>query len=176
LNPLKQFNIGFVGLSEGKHHFLFEIGNEFLACFQESEIEHGKVNLELTLEKSSTMLVLDFNFKGEVEALCDRCMESFLLPIESDKRLYVKFGEAFSEQTDEIIVISSVESHFDISQYIYEYLHLALPVRRVHADDAAPGQGCDPQQIEKLSKYLRDKTKGSDSGQTPWDVLKSLKF
>lgn len=178
MNPLKQYSIGFVGLSDGKHSFSFELADDFFACFEQSEMVHGKVQLDLTLEKTSTMLILDFKFKGNIEFPCDRCLEDFPLPIESEKRLFVKFGETFSEQSDEVVIIASTESHLDISQYVYEFLHLSLPVRRVHPDDESGAMGCDPQQIKKLEEYLLKNNikKESDNGKSPWDVLKSLKF
>lgn len=176
MNPLKQYNIGFVGLSEGRHSFLFELTDEFFACFEGSEIVHGSVQVELSLEKTSTMLVLDFHLSGKVETTCDRCTELFLQPIEGQRRLFVKFGETFSEHSDEIVIIASTDSHFDISQYVYEFVHLSLPVRRVHPETETGEMGCDPAQIQKLEEYLLKKDKKSEGGQSPWEVLKSLKF
>ncbi|MFO7977207.1 MAG: DUF177 domain-containing protein [Bacteroidales bacterium] len=175
MNPLKQYNIGFVGLSEGTHTFSYELADDFFACFEGSEVSHGKVHLDVILEKSSTMLTFNFHFHGEVEVICDRCAQPFMLPVDSDKRLFVKFGEAFSEPTDEVVIIPHTESHFDLSQYVYEFLHLSLPVRRVHPDDESGKMGCDPEQIKKLEEYTKKKTNG-DGDHSQWDVLKSLKF
>jgi uncharacterized protein len=178
LNPLKQYNIGFVGLPNGKHTYSFELADEFFACFEGSEIVHGQVQVEMSLEKGNSMLVFDFSFNGSVQVSCDRCLENYLQPLQGSRRLYVKFGEAYSEQTDEITIIPATESHFDVSQYLYEYLHLLLPVRKVHADSPAGTQGCDPVQVQKLEEYLlkNKKNKAGDDDQGPWSVLKSLKF
>ena len=178
MNPLKQYNIGFVGLPNGKHTFSFELADDFFACFEGSEIVHGQVQVEMSLEKSNTMLVFDFYFKGHVDVSCDRCLEQYMQALEGNKRLYVKFGESHVEQTDEITIIPATESHFDISQYLYEFMHLLLPVRKVHADDPAGTQGCDPVQVKKLEEYLskNKKNKSGDDDQSPWSVLKSLKF
>jgi uncharacterized protein len=177
LNPLLEFNIGFVGLSLGKHTFSFEIGEAFFSCFAYSEVTKGNLQLELLLEKQNSMLVLDFSIRGFVELECDHCLETYHQPLEVEKRLYVKFGETYAEQTDEIVSIPAGESHFDVSQYVYEYIHLALPMQRIHMDDNVPGKGCDPTVLEKVNQYLK-KESPSDPGadDSPWQALKGLKF
>lgn len=177
LNPLKQLNIGFVGLSHGKHEFSFGIDDAFFDCFEFSEVRKGNLQLDLHLEKQNSMLVLDFFIKGFVELICDHCLEAYQQPLEVERRLYVKFGEEYSEQTDEIVVIPVGESHFDVSQYVYEYVHLALPMQHIHAEDGVPGKGCDSAIVEKLNQYLGGKHPASQTGEnSPWDALKRLKF
>jgi len=177
LNPLKQFNIGFVGLSLGKHNFSFEIDEAFFSCFDNSEVTKGNLQLELLLEKQSSMLVLDFAIKGYVELVCDHCLETYHQSLELQRRLYVKFGDTYSEQTDEIIVIPAGESHLDVSQYVYEYIHLGLPMQHIHMDDEVPGKGCDPALVEKLNQYLLKKGPGLTGGDnSAWEALKGLKF
>lgn len=177
MNPLKQFNIGFVGLSLGKHNFSFEIDEAFFSCFDNSEVTKGSLQFELALEKQSSMLVLDFAIMGYVELVCDHCLEVYRQPLEVQRRLYVKFGDTFSEQTDEIIVIPAGESHFDASQFVYEYIHLGLPMQHIHMDDNVPGKGCNPELVEKLNQYLLKKSPGQSGGDTSaWEALKGLKF
>jgi len=90
----------------------------------------------------------------------------------------VKFGDGFVEQSDEIIIIPSTESHIDISQFVYEFLHLGLPLRRVHPDAADGDFGCNPLVIENLKKFLVNEQQHfeSSSDDSPWKVLQSLKF
>ena len=177
LNPLKQFKIGFVGLLLGKHSFSFEIDETFFSCFESSEVTKGELKLELLLEKQSSMMVLNFYFKGFVELACDHCLEAYHQPLELEKKLYVKFGDTFSEQTDEIVVIPAGESHFDISQYAYEYIHLGLPMQRIHVEENTPGKGCNPVLVEKLNQYLSKKGPEQSAGDnSAWEALKGLKF
>jgi len=177
LNPLKQFNIGFVGLSFGKHTFSFGIDEAFFSCFEFSEVRKGDLQVELLLDKQNSMLVLDFSIKGFVELECDRCLETYQQVLEVERRLYVKFGDSFSEQTDEIIVIPAGESHFDVSQYVYEYIHLGLPMQHIHMKDNTPGKGCDPVVLEKVNQYL-EKNNPTEAGtdNSLWQALKGLKF
>jgi len=74
LNPLKQYNIGFVGLSIGTHSYAFDIGPEFFTRFEEAAFDQGRVVLDLELVKSNNMMTLNFRFKGEVSLACDRSL------------------------------------------------------------------------------------------------------
>ncbi len=177
MNPLKQFNIGFVGLLPGKHHYSFEIGETYFSCFEYSQVTKGNIQLDLVLEKQSSMLILEFELKGHVELVCDHCLEPYQQPLDVLQKLYVKFGESFSEQTDEIIVIPSGLSHIDVSHYVYEYIHLGLPMQHIHIDDNVPGKGCNPELIEKIKQYLPTKGPGrSNTDDSAWDALKGMNF
>ncbi len=178
MNPLKQYNIGFVGLSLGTHRYSFDIDPEFFMHFGEAAFDHGHVVLNLDLEKSNNMITLNFQFNGEVSLSCDRCMEVYQQPFDLKKQLLVKFGDSFMEQSDEIIIIPFTASHIDISQYVYEFLHLGLPLKRVHPDTTDGNEGCDPQVVESLKKYQakQHQQKGNNGEDSPWEALKTLKF
>ncbi len=178
MDPLKQFKIAFVGLSNGKHTFSFEIDNAFFSCFETSEIAQGHVTVDLVMDKKSDMLVLDFVFGGEVELSCDRCLELYQQPIDDKKRLFIKFGDQYEEQTEDIVIIPATESHMDISQFIYEFIHLGLPLRHVHADMPDGKEGCDPGIIEQLNAYMKGNNFSRDEVRDDprWDALKKLKL
>ncbi len=72
MNPFKAYQIPFLGLKTGFHDFEFELDNAFFAAFEHSEIQSGDLKANLTLEKQSTMLVLDFQVEGVVEGVCDQ--------------------------------------------------------------------------------------------------------
>jgi len=177
LNYLAPFNIAFAGLLLGKHTFFLEVKEDFFTCFEQSDVKKGNLRLELLLDKQNSMLELDFSIKGFVELACDVCLEVYQQPLDVAKKLFVKFGEAFEEQTDEIIVIPFGESHLDIAQYVYEYIHLGLPMRHVHAQNSDGKPGCNPVHLEKMQQYMTRKgARTTDNGSSPWTALKGLKF
>ncbi len=179
MEELKPYNIGFSGLSNGIHHFSFDIGPDFFSCFPLSEIEEGFVKLELTLEKEENMLVFDFRFSGYVDLECDRCLDCFSEPVEHQHTIYVKPGDEFSEQSEDVVVIPYGESHFDVAHYVYEFLHLMLPLRRVHPDDDAGESACNKEMLERV-QYLSPDNHPSGThlsdGHSPFELLKKLRF
>jgi uncharacterized metal-binding protein YceD (DUF177 family) len=180
LKALKPFNIAFVGLSNGEHEFTFELNDEFFACFEGSAIEKAQLKGELLLDKKSNMLDLHFSISGLVWVECDRCLEPFWYQIETQQTLFVKFGDHSEEQSDDVVIIPSTDSHFEVSQYFYEYAMLALPFRIVHDENPSGAQQCDPEILQQLEKYKpKDNPEpgdDDDSDDPRWDALRNIKF
>ena len=178
MENLSKYKISFTGLSIGEHRYNFELDDAFFEFFDKSEITHARINLDLVMEKSNSMMVLDFNLSGKVELICDRCSEMYWQIIETSNRLFIKFGNAYYEQSDDIIVIPDNETHFDIAQYIYEFIHLNLPIRRLHRGGKEKSDNCDPdilKKIEKLNVKTDDQGIPKTGRTDQWEVLKKLK-
>src|SRR5512138_1425120 len=135
MNYLRHFIIPFIGLKVGNHNFAFEIEDEFFEHFEYSEIKKGKLHVDCLLEKQVRMMILNFDINGTVRIPCDRCAEEFDQPIAGRQKLIVKFGADHVEESDEVLVITEQESELDVSQFLYEYIHLMLPFKKVHGTD-----------------------------------------
>ena len=170
MNYVTQFIIPVTGLKPGSHPFDFEIEDSFFEHFEYSEIHQALINLHLLIEKEDNLLVFHFNFTGVVTLPCDRCYEPFDLPLSGNERLILKFGSDFHEESEEIQVVPIGENHFDISPFIYEYIHLALPVRRVHPDNESGESTCDTEIINRLEDHSR-----SSEPDPRWEALAQLK-
>ncbi len=150
----RQFVISFKGLKLGKHDFVFDVDNMFFEAFEESEIRKGKVHIDVQLIKNSTILELIFELEGNVTVICDRCLDDLDLFLSYKTKLFVKFGDHTEEQTDEILVLSHNEFELDISQYLYEYILLSLPIKRVHPDNEQGESTCNKDMLKKLDEYI----------------------
>jgi uncharacterized metal-binding protein YceD (DUF177 family) len=171
-----EFVIPFVGLNPGEHHYDFTIGNAFFEDLEYSEIREGHIDVKLKLTKQSTMLILNFGLTGQVHAVCDRCGDDFDMPVAADHQLIVKLGTEHFEDNDEMISIPSGEYEFDVKHYIYEYLILSLPARRMHADAEDGGSGCDPEVLKKLDEIsTKEEPAAGDEIDPRWAALKNLK-
>ncbi len=172
---LNQFAIKFASLTPGTYTFDFEISDKFFENFEASEIQKARVDVVVEMEKQSRMLVLDFNVKGFVNVMCDRCLVDFDFPIESTQRLIVKYGPEKKEETDEIITIPESDHEINVAQFIYEYIHLALPPKRVHPDNEKGESLCDAEIIKKL-EALKSKESEKQDSDPRWEALKQIKF
>ncbi len=170
MNYLDNYEIMFSGLDLGEHSFEFEIGDKFFESFDYSEVKQGKIKVGILLGKQERMLVLNFNLSGYVHVICDRCMEFYDQPITGNELLFVKFGNEYREESDDIIIIPSGNHTINISQFIYEYINLLLPYKCVHPNDSAGITTCYPVAtgtIEKLSTQHHTDPR--------WDALKTIK-
>ena len=150
MSYLKDFIITFSSLSLGNHSFDLEFDDKFFAQFEFSEIKRGKGTIQVELEKKERMLVFDIMIDGWVEVTCDRCLELFKYDIYTEERLFVKFGEAYEEQSEDVIVIPEGSFEYDLTQFIYELINLALPIKIVHPDDEDGNSLCNPEIIARL--------------------------
>ena len=165
------FNIPISGLKEGHHLFEFKVGNKFFEEFEESEIKEGNLSVNIKLDKRSSHFDLNIVISGEVRICCDRCLEMFFHPIACENRLLVKFGKNWDDNDPDMITIPQDINELDIKQYLYEFIHLALPIQRIHPADKTGRNSCNPDMLEKLSGHIVIHDKGNDPR---WDGLKKL--
>jgi len=165
------FTIPLSGLNEGGHSYNFEIGDEFFDLFEGSEITSGDLNAVVELDKRSTHMDLRFTVKGQVTINCDRCLEPFSQPIACENRLLIKSGKDWDENDPDMLTIPADEYELDVKQYLYEFIHLALPIKRTHPLDKEGRSTCDPGMLKKINEHTVNYEKDSDPR---WDELKKL--
>lgn len=172
VKDLMKYVIPFAGLKEGRHEFEFDVEDSFFDQFDSSEIKKGKLTVNVILEKNPRILEMSFFITGIVKSICDRCLDELNLSLQYQGKLFFKFGEESYELTDEIIMLSPSEHKIDISQYIYEFIHLALPYRRIH-EDINGISGCNSGMIQKLDLLTNNETSEKNNNST-WEKLKEI--
>lgn len=147
------YTIPLIGLKEGTHTFEFGIGNKFFDGFEDSEIKEGDLRAHVLLEKGSACINLRIVISGAVKISCDRCLEFFMQKVECENNIILKTGHDTDEGDPEIIFVPFSSHEFDLSQLFYEYIHLALPLRRIHPDGKDGRCGCNPDMIARLESH-----------------------
>ncbi len=170
MSQMKDYIIHFAGLATGKHEFDFEINDKFFANFEHALIQKGQIKAKVVMEKKERMLLFDIDFKGNIDVVCDRCLEDFSLPVAGKEQLIAKLGDHFEEESEDVVIIPESDNKFNIAPYLYEYISLSLPVRIIHPDDDNGNSTCNPEMLEKLK--LLSQPEKEDSC---WDILKNLK-
>ncbi|RZW57955.1 MAG: DUF177 domain-containing protein [Flavobacteriaceae bacterium] len=173
MKPEKDYTIQFIGLKEGTHSFDYEFGNTFFTIFEFDEFNDANVKVEVELTKKTTLLELKFKASGTVNVNCDLTNEPYDQIIDSDFDLIVKFGEAFNDDNEEILIIPHGEYEINVAQYIYELIVLSVPSKRIHPgveDGTLKSEIL--QKLEELSpKELNDENEEIDPR---WNTLKKL--
>ena len=172
------------GLSQGIYVYDLIVDDEFFATFPDSPVKHANVKLQLTVDRQTREMVLDFDFAGTTNTNCDRCLADIDLPIADKRQLIVKFSaEATSlEEEGELIYLHPDTSLFNVAPYAYEMVLLALPMIRTY--DCRTGEGpypCDEEMLDRIDASVDvapapDEEGSNDRDQPgPWDVLKDIK-
>jgi uncharacterized metal-binding protein YceD (DUF177 family) len=105
--------------------------------------------------------------------ICHRCLEEFDYAVEGVNRLIVKLGDHAEEESDEVIVIPADSNHLDLTQFLFEFIELLVPLRVVHPDDAKGKSTCNPKVLKLMSRHIDNEKKPENH---TWDQLKKLKF
>lgn len=171
-----QYIIPFGGLSVGIHDFTFEVNDTFFKTIENSEISTASIDVEAKLTKQNNLLQMHFSIYGTVGMDCDRCLKNFDFPIETEENLVIKHGDP-GESTDEILVIPEGQEEVDVSQYLYEYITLALPARRVPCEIDSDEFECDQETLNKLEALATKIEKKEEEPNNPmWEQLNKIKF
>ena len=168
-----QYMIQFGGLSMGEHQFEFDVRDKFFEQFSESEITRANIQVKATLVKQNTLMHILFTFEGTVGLTCDRCLIDYDCPISGEEKLIIKHGNV-DESTDEMLVLKEGLEEVDFSQYLYEYIELSVPYKKVPCEDENLEDliiECDEETLTKFNEIKRE-----DEPNLEWDKLKNIKF
>ncbi|WP_461142341.1 YceD family protein [Spirosoma pomorum] len=132
MNALRPYDINIVGLDNKRYEYDFTSGDTFFAALDQDLIGKGHVHTHLTLEKSETMIRLIFQINGTVEQTCDRSLDEYDEPVDTEQTMILKFGDHNEELSDEIELIERSTATINVARYIFEFISLALPMKRLH--------------------------------------------
>jgi uncharacterized metal-binding protein YceD (DUF177 family) len=163
---MKQFVIPIYGLKPGIHNYEFELNHLFFESFDSELLKNPNIRVELLLEKTSNMVILNFSANGTGEVPCDRCGDTMELTLECTDRVIVKYGDEKPLDIDDIIVLLPSEHELDVSSRINEMVILNMPLKAAHESL----DECDQDTISRLSG-----NQGNKDIDPRWEVLRKLK-
>jgi len=173
---LGAYRINIVGLSNKIHHFNFDLGAEFFRKYGSDLVSTGNFRVDVVLDKHETFIDAEFKIQGNVELTCDRSLEPFDFPIETTRKMLFKYGEKDEEITDEIMTISRETVSLELGQFIYEFITLAIPLKKLHPRFQDEGDEEDSEgKIVYSSSDEPTETKNGEEIDPRWNILKKLK-
>ncbi|GAA4308078.1 DUF177 domain-containing protein [Compostibacter hankyongensis] len=177
MKPRHQYDIAFVGLKQGVHHFGYDIDNRFFEA-RETKPDFGVCQLQvnLTLDKQPGFFLLKFEVTGAVEVICDRCGDPFMLDIWDEFPMVVKLvddPDALPQDEDpDVAYIARTDSHLHVEDWLYEFILLSVPMQRIHPDGPDGQSGCNPQVLARLDAMRQQQEK---TGNPIWKDLDQFK-
>jgi len=162
-----EYNVRISGLSADIHRFEFYVKDDFFEAIEFGEMRKGNLQVMMDMVKEDAMIVLDFHISGTVNIMCDRCSDLYNQKVDGSNQLIVKFGDGLLQNTDDILIVPQTENEISVASYIYEFIHLMLPQKRIHPEGA-----CDQEVVKKLEE-LNSENKFKD-GDPRWDALREV--
>ncbi len=174
---LGAYRINIVGLSNKEHHFHYEFGDEFFGKYGSDLLSRGTFQVDLLLNKHETFLEGEFKIKGTARLVCDRSLEEFDYPVENTHKIVFKYGDKDEEITDEIVIIHRDTTSLEVGQFIYEFIALAVPLKKLHPRFRDEEDEDEENAEGKIvySSEAPEETKNGDEIDPRWNILKKLK-
>ncbi|MBA2249727.1 MAG: DUF177 domain-containing protein [Chitinophagaceae bacterium] len=153
----REFEIAFVGLKPGLHEYHFEIDDKFFQDYQQTDFTNCKASIKLTLEKNTSFMMLKFEVGGKMDVNCDRCGNMVTLDLWDEFNMVIKLVENpdemnKDEEDPDIYYIGRTESYLHISNWIYEFVNLSIPMQRMCKPEDMGGPQCNKEILEMLKK------------------------
>jgi uncharacterized protein len=172
----KKYHIPFSGLTPGKHQFTVDVTDSFFAQYPDSEIQQGKVKVEIELDKKINMGLMTLTLNGSVALPCDRCLDDLNIVIDNSFDLIVRDSDDDSnpKEDEEFIKLTKGETQIDLSPSIYEFIYLSIPMQRLCENTAK--KTCNPEVIKKLNQISAGSKGGNEPIDPRWEALKNIKL
>ncbi len=152
---IKAFEIAFVGLKPGIHEFKYEVDDKFFADLESREFTNCSAVVNLQLDKKSSFMLLKFEIGGKADVICDRCGNTLTKDLWDEFNILVKLVENPEEMNDQeedpdVFYISKTESHLHLTDWIFEFVSLSIPLQKTCTEEEFGGPKCNKEVLEKL--------------------------
>ena len=170
-----KYNVDLKGLKAEPVELEFNLDNAFFADIEGEEFQKGSVKALVTARKNRDVFDFTFALSGAVVVSCDRCLDDLEIEVETENCLRVKLGSDYADDGDTVIVPEQ-DGDLNIAWYLYEFIALSLPMKRVHA----PGK-CNREMTGKLDKHSRGGNVTDDDADAGnidprWESLKNIQI
>lgn len=173
MDKLRNYDVSFSGLKNGKHEFKFEIDKTFFQLFDtEQEFTNPRIEVDVLLDKHTTFLEFEIKIKGLVELVCDITNEDFDYPIENEIKILVNFGEEYDDSNEDVITIPIAEHAFNVAHLIYENVMLSIPMKKISPNVSDE----DIKILDQFSpKDIEEAEEEEHESDPRWDALRKLR-
>ena len=160
-----QYKIDLKSLPDKVTDYSYELDRRFFDAIDHEDVRKGNVKADLTVRKTVDAYEINFHLFGTIQIACDRCLDEMNQEIDTANRLIVKFGEEYSEESDELVVIPEDEGSINIAWYLYEFIVLNIPMKHVHE----PGK-CNKEMTSKYRKHQAVQVSDNDEDEDEDDL------
>ena len=169
---LELFKIDLKALAEDVTPLEWELDDTFFQQLEGAQLQQGSLHVSGSIRKAVGFFELSLHMAGTVVVPCDRCLDPMDQPVETDLRLVVKLGDAYTED-DEVITVDEAHPVLDTAWLVYESIALAVPIQHVHQ----PGD-CNDAMMRKLNELSAARSSDADVTEEVdprWATLLQLK-
>ncbi|MCQ2136350.1 MAG: DUF177 domain-containing protein [Bacteroidales bacterium] len=158
-------------LKSGVHAYCWDVSNEFFEGYDNVKVNAASLHVEAQASRKGSGVDVDCRIDGTIMVPCDRCLGDMVIDVDTDATLRFRFGQepeipVEEEDGREVVWIPEGETAIDLSQVIYDYSLLSVPIQHCHAEGE-----CD----SVVSRYLNPSGESAvEMSDSPFASLKGL--
>lgn len=174
----QEFDIDLYQLKNKQYEYEYRVQDDFFGKFENSLIGKCDATVKVDLVKSEHGIVVSYKIGGTMELVCDKSLETYEEPILIEEKVIYKFGDAYEELSENLIVIRRDTQQINLAQNIYELIAVTIPYKKLHPrfrteDDSQEDILSDGQIIYKSDQ---EETKSEENSVDPrWEALLKLR-
>ena len=156
----REYEIAFVGLKHGEHEYNYVLEDKFFIDKGAENVENISATVKLVLEKNTGFMLLKFQTGGSASVLCDRCGNALNVQLWDEFSMVVKLidnpDEMNQQEEDaDVFYISRSDSHIAVSDWLYEFTMLSIPVQNTCGVDEGNNSLCNQTVLAKLEQMKK---------------------
>ncbi len=175
MEDFTRFDIDIYSLSDKVYTYEYHLGDSFFQLFDSNLLEKGNLQAEVTLDKQSTLITASFQIKGTVQLECDRSLELFDHSLAVDRMIIYQYGSEEEEVSEDIYTITTGTQKINIAHLLYEFIGLALPMKRLHPSLAEEEDPWVEGEIIFSSESEKSGAEEEEEVDPRWQKLRNLK-
>ncbi len=148
MGKFSAYKVQLASLPDGSYEQDFHIDMDFFKNMENSDILSCDVDVKLNMVKKNDAYDMTFHCSGMMEIPCDRCLDPLPHPIDTEYHVVVKYGEAYDDGADNLLVIPYSNAYLNVAYILYDTLLLTIPLRHVH-----PLGKCNRAMVSALHKH-----------------------
>ncbi len=171
--------IAFVGLKPGIYEYVYDITDKFFVDYDKQDFTNCIANIKLQLEKNSSFMLLHFEVGGSLDLICDRCGNTLPILLWEDFKIAIKLVDNpedmnNAEEDPDVYYIAKMESHLNVTEWIYEFINLSIPMQRMCSEEDMGGKYCNKEVLKKLQEMKPSEIEKGETDQL-WKGLEKFK-
>ncbi len=132
MGKFSSYKLPLKSLPVGTHEYDFHLDKQFFVDMESADIRDADLNVHVTVDYKRDMYELDIKINGIATLICDRCLDNLEWPIETSYHIFVKYGDDYNDDSDELLEIPESDYYLNIAYMIYDTVALAIPIKHVH--------------------------------------------
>lgn len=193
MGKFSAYKLPLKSLPSGSHEFEYDLGKQFFEDMESADIRDARLKVIATVNVKGDIFELTLKVSGEITLICDRCLDEMQMPVDTEYSVFVKYGEDYNDDSDNLLVIPESDNFLNIAYILYDTVALTVPIKHVHPlgkcnramstllrkhrSPASNIEGEDGEMVEELMESIDDDIDSVDD--TPsdprWSELKKLK-